>query len=60
MHPEITRAMVQAQQINWNRPSAALAAQLRSDAADASARPTARRLPFAGGLRAALRLKPLA
>jgi hypothetical protein len=60
MHPEITRAMVQAQQVGWSRPSAKLEAQLRSDAAAASGRPTARRRPVRRGLRAALRLGPLA
>jgi hypothetical protein len=60
MHPEITRAMVQAQQADRSRPSARFSAQLRSDAAAASARSAARRRPFGGRVRTALRLKPLA
>jgi hypothetical protein len=60
MHPEITRAMVEAQQVGWCRPSAKLAAQLRSDAAAASARPARRRRRFGGSVRAALRLRPSA
>lgn len=61
MHPEITRAIVQARQADLSRPSARRSAQLRSDAAGAPRRrPAARRRRFGGTVRAALRLGPLA